>query len=164
MKLKDFAVRPRTILQAFVIAFVMLNGLPTISGLYYMTTGNHPYEQAWLDRNIGYLKVLKTRTDDPDLQEVLDYCIRRYHHIGAWDVAVMPLVSTPGDKSLGANWPLCPGFTLDYETLQLPLTEGSMVLVHESLHDWWPCFGHSQVTPRMEKLERLERPRDNYIY
>ena len=53
------------------------------------------------------------------------------------------------------NWPLCPGICLDYETLNMPLHEGSLVLVHESLHDWWPCLGHSQVTPRIEKLERL---------
>lgn len=148
-------IRWRVVLYAILITAVMLNALPFIGGLYYMTTGSHPAEQEWLDDAIAHLKVLKTRTNDLDLQNVLDYCVKRYHKIGAWDVAVMPLPSVPGDKTLGSNWPLCPGICLDYETRNMPLHEGSLVLVHESLHDWWPCWGHSQVTPRIEKLERL---------
>ena len=128
---------------------------PFVGGLYYMTTGGHPEEQAWLDRAIAHLKVLKTETNDPDLQAVLDYTIARYHRIGPWDVAVMPLASRPGDKTLGMNCPWCPGVTLDYETIQLPVGQGSLTLVHEALHDYWPCFGHAQVRPRIEKLERL---------
>jgi len=138
-----------------MVAPMFMLAAPFVGGLYYMTTGEHTYEQIWLDKAIDHLKVLKTRTDDPDLQNVLDYCIARYHKIGPWDVMVMPLASFPGDKTLGMNSPFCPGVTLDYETLQHPIGTGSLILVHESLHDWWPCFGHSQVTPRIEKLERL---------
>ena len=140
-------------LVGYVIAFFFV--LPFIGGLYYATTGPHIYEQIWLDRAIDHLKVLKTRTSDPDLQRVLDYTIARYSKIGPWDVAVMPLLSFPGDKTLGENCPWCPGVTLDYETLQYPIHTSSLLLVHEALHDWWPCFGHSQVNGRIEKLERL---------
>ena len=48
---------------------------PYVGGLYYMTTGDHPVEQEWLDEAITNLKVLKTKTNDPDLQGVLDYTI-----------------------------------------------------------------------------------------
>ena len=68
---------------------------------------------------------------------------------------VMPLPSWPGDKTLGANLPTCPGVTLDVTVLGMPIEEGSLILVHEALHDYWPCFGHAHVTPRMDKLERL---------
>ena len=144
-----------------LVAPIFLILAPYVGGLYYMTTGTHPVEQAWLDKAIDHLKMLKTRTSDPDLKNVLDYCIGRYNKIGAWDVMVMPLPSFPGDHTLGANLPTCPGITLDYETLNMPLRDGALVLVHESLHDWWPCFGHSQVTPRIDKLYEIERLYDS---
>ena len=83
---------------------------------------NHTYEQIWLDKAIDHLKVLKTRTNDPDLQNVLDYCIARYHKIGAVgrDGHAAGL-AFPGDKTLGHRTsPFCPGVSLDYETLQHP--------------------------------------------
>ncbi len=51
----------RVVLYAILITVVMLNALPFIGGLYYMTTGSHPAEQEWLDDVIAHLKVLKTR-------------------------------------------------------------------------------------------------------
>ena len=120
-----------------------------------MTTGEHDAEQAWLDRAVYYLGILKSRTDDPDLQVVLDYCIKRYNHIGAWDVMVFPLFTVPGNKALGMNVFYCPGVTLDPEALTYPIHDGALILVHESLHDWWPYFGHKHITPRMLKLEML---------
>ncbi len=149
----------RRILRLFVIVMaapIFVCVAPYVGGLYYMTTGAHPVEQVWLDEATAHLKVLRANTDGPDLQNVLDYCIGRYNKIGPWDVMVAPLPSYPGDKTLGANLPMCPGVTLDYEVLNMPLRDGALVLVHESLHDWWPCFGHSQVTPRINRLYELE--------
>ena len=92
----------------------------------------------------------------PDLQGVLDYTIRRYNHIGAWDVMVLPLsCPEPGCKVLGINCPWCPGVTLDPEVLSYPIHEGALILVHEALHDYWPYFGHAHVNPRIEKLEAM---------
>ena len=147
----------RFIRSILIVLFapILLFLAPYVGGLYYMTTGQHPVEQMWLNHAIEHLKLLKTRTCDPDLQNVLDYCINRYNKVGAWDVMILPLPSFPGDKTLGANLTTCPGITLDYETLNMPLRDGSLVLVHESLHDWWPYFGHSQVNWRIEKLSKL---------
>jgi hypothetical protein len=36
-----------------------------------------------------------------------------------------------------------------------PVHEGAMVLVHEATHDYWPCWGHSYVTPTMKRMEVL---------
>jgi hypothetical protein len=39
--------------------------------------------------------------------------------------------------------------------LEFPIHDGAMVLVHEALHDYWPCFGHAHVDPMMERIEKL---------
>jgi hypothetical protein len=86
----------------------------------------------------------------------LDYTIRRYNRIGPFDVAVSRCVSLdPRCRVVGVNNPFCPGVTLDMEVLTYPIHDGAMVLVHEALHDYWPCFGHKHVTPREKALHQL---------
>lgn len=148
-------------LRSVLLGIVIANLTPyALAFASYGTTFGGVVEQAWLDRAIAHLRVLRSRCDDADLQGVLDYAIRRYNRIGPFDVAVSrcvhPLTSLyPDYRVIGVNNPLVPGLTLDIEVLSYPIHDGAMVLVHEALHDYWPCVGHSQIDPRMEKLERL---------
>lgn len=148
-------------LRSVLLGIVIANLTPyALAFASYGTTFGGVVEQAWLDRAIAHLRVLRSRCDDADLQGVLDYAIRRYNRIGPFDVAVSrcvhPLTSLyPDYRVIGVNNPLVPGLTLDIEVLSYPIHDGAMVLVHEALHDYWPRVGHSQIDPRMEKLERL---------
>ncbi len=146
-----------TCIVRILLAAVLLNCVPPyVAGLWYAACGHRKYEQAWLDRAIQYLTVLHGRCDDPQLRDVLAYTIKRYDRIGAWGVMVLPCWSPfPDERVLGINWPLCPGLTLDPEVLHYPIHEGALILVHEALHDCWPCWGHGHVDPIMERLEQL---------
>jgi hypothetical protein len=140
-----------------VYALLVQLSLPFIGGAYYGQCGDRGPEQWYLDRCIAHLRVLRDRCHEPDLHGVLDYTIRRYNRIGAWDVMVIPL-SGPAFtryKTIGCNCPWCPGITLDPCVLEFPVHDGAMVLVHEALHDYWPCFGHAHVDPMMERIEKL---------
>jgi hypothetical protein len=141
------------ILFSFVLAYL---SPPFIGGLYYSSTGHHAMEQAYLDRCISYLKQMRTVCDDPDLQGVLDYTIERYNTVGPWDVMFMPLPSWP-NKTLGCNYPLCPGVTLDTGLLRLEPNYTALILVHEALHDYPPYLGHSHINEREKKLYELSR-------
>jgi len=144
----------------FLIGFF---GPPYGSGLYYGMCGDHEAEQQYLDRSISHLHLMRTNCDDPDLQGILDYTIRRYNRVGAWDVMFMPLgnplaaLFTPSDKAIGCNDPLCPGVTLDSCLLVGPPEEAALVLVHEAMHDYWPCWGHAYINAREKKLYELSR-------
>jgi hypothetical protein len=146
----------RTTVISTLAAVALHFAVPIAGGLWYVGCGDRYVEQEWLNRATSHLKLLRAHCSDPDLQNVLDYAIRRYNKVGAWDVMVMPLANIrPGWRTIGCNFPFVPGITLDPEVLTYDLHEGSMVLVHESLHDWFPYFGHSQVTPRINKLDAL---------
>ena len=55
-------IRWRVVLYAILITAVMLNALPFIGGLYYMTTGSHPAEQDVAGRRDRAFEGL----EDPD--------------------------------------------------------------------------------------------------
>lgn len=148
----------RVLLLALLAVLLVNSVTPFLAGVWYAGCGDRNVEQAWLNRVTRHLTVLREHCDDPDLQGVLDYTIYRYHRIGAWDVMVWPLATIdPRYKVIGCNWPFCPGITIDPEVMTYPISEGALVVVHEALHDYWPCFGHSQVDPRIDKLEALTR-------
>ncbi len=109
-------------------------------------------KQWWLDSCIKHVKLLRFHCTDPDLQDVLDYTIRRYSRIGPYDVAIIPVIDR---EAIAYNTPWCPGIVLDPEILFWGRHEAAMVIVHEALHDYPPCLGHAHVYPRMEKLEEL---------
>ena len=145
------------VLKVVVYALIVQFSLPFIGGGYYSLCGDRGREQWYLDRCILHLRVLRDRCDDPQLQGVLDYAIRRYSHVGAWDVMFMPLSGPLGKgyEVIGCNCPWCPGVTLDTRVLEFSFHDGAMVLVHEALHDYWPYFGHAHVDPVMERFEKL---------
>lgn len=121
-------------------------------------------EQLWLDKCIKHLQMLRINCDDPDLQDVLDYTIQRYNKIGPFDVAVRRIWQSPiGAHVIACNNPLIPGLSVDIDVLKYPIHDGAIIVVHEALHDYYPCVGHSHITPREEKLEqlyeRIGRPR-----
>lgn len=149
-------------LRVALYSVVVQLGIPYIGGAYYGFTGNHAAEQQYLDRCIAHLKLMRACCDDPDLQGVLDYTVRRYDRIGAWNVMFMPLtgpVINPGGKSgktIGCNCPWCPGITLDTCLLiQFTPEDVAIVLAHEALHDYWPYFGHGHINAREKRLQEL---------
>jgi hypothetical protein len=95
---------------------------------------------------------------DPDLCDILDYTIQRYHRIGGFDVAVMPCF-TPDDSDggyvIGINMPTCPGMCIDPKVLNYPIEIGAMVVVHEAMHDYRPWWGHNHINERERKLYDL---------
>jgi hypothetical protein len=133
---------------------------PLVAGyLSYGTQFGGITEQIWLDRAIGHLKELRHNCTDPELCDVLDYTINRYHEIGPFNVAVSRCDWYPlQNLIIGMNNPLVPGITLDIDTLILPLHIGAMTLVHEALHDYPPYLGHRHVDPIMARLEA------HYVY
>jgi hypothetical protein len=149
-----YAIYP---LIAVVGLFVGASAPAYVGGLYYATTGPHEAEQKYLDQCITHLTLLRDRCNDPDLRGILDYAIRRYNKIGPWDVMFMPLFSggCVEGKAIGCNWPFCPGITLDTSMLLESPECTSLVIAHEAMHDYWPWFGHGHVTPREERLFRL---------
>ena len=115
-------------------------------------------EQVWLDRCVGHIRMLRSYCTDPDLQEVLDYAVKRYNQIGPFDVAVVRLWQSPfrGDSiAIACNNPVIPGMSVDIDVLKCSIHDGAMVVVHEALHDFYPYLGHAHITPREEKLEQL---------
>jgi len=151
----------RLTLRVALYSLVVQLSLPIIGGMYYSLSGDHRGEQRYLARSIAHLQLMRAFCDDPDLRGVLDYTIRRYHKVGAWDVMFMPLtgpVSNAGraGKVIGCKCPWCPGGTLDTCLLiDFAPEETAIVLAHEALHDYWPYFGHSHINAREKKLQEL---------
>lgn len=115
------------------------------------------YEQHWLNQAITHLREVRQVCDDPDLRECLAYTIGRYSKVGRFNVQVQWCVQiVPCISYLGYNAPWAPGLTLDRRVLEMPIEKGAMLLVHESLHDEFPFFGHHHITPRMERLARVQ--------
>ncbi len=146
----------RTTLIAILVSIALVLAGPFAGGLYYTGCGDRYVEQEWLDRAVAHLIALSLRCDDPDLQGVLDYTIRRYHKIGPWDVMVMPLANgRSGWRTLGCNCPWCPGITIDPEVLTYPISDGAMILTHEAMHDYWPYI-HPLVDAQIHKMEQFQ--------
>lgn len=143
------------LIQALFIVILMNILPPYVDGVRYSMCGVRDYEQQWLDNAIEDLKRTRTRCFEPDLQQVLDYAIARYNKLGAWDVAIMPCPSLEGIEYIGLNDPICPGITLDPIIMTWPLHQGALVIVHESLHDYFPYIGHDHVYPIMARIEAL---------
>lgn len=141
-------------LRAVILGLLIQLSFPFIGGVYYSTCGDRGLEQAYLDRCIAHLQIMRVVCSDPDLQGILDYTIRRYRRIGAWDVMVMPLHSI-GGKIIGCNCPWCPGITLDTSLLLWPPEDTALIVAHEAMHDYYPFFGHGHINAREEKLYRL---------
>lgn len=117
-------------------------------------------EQYWLDRVVDHLRTLRLDCNDPELDEVLEYTIRRYNRIGPFDVAVSRCDWYPFHNDIiGLNNPLVPGITIDLDVLhRYSIHRGAVLLVHEALHDYPPYLGHSHITPVIDKLE------DHYVH
>lgn len=128
---------------------------PYMGGVYYSMCGNREDEQAYLDKCIGHLKLMRVHCDDLDLQDILDYTTHRYCRVGAWDVMFMPandpVIGRDGTV-LGCNCPWCPGITIDTRCLLLPPEETALIMVHEALHDYYPYLGHAHINDRETKL------------
>jgi len=116
------------------VAFVGFILSPYLTALL---PGGGDYEQQWLDYVIAHLETI----DDPEMQEVIDYTIRRYNHIGPFGVSVRQLP----ERKLGFNNPFCRGMTIDESVLRESIPFGASILVHEAMHDYWPHFGHSHI-------------------
>jgi len=146
------------LLKGVILAVLFWLSMPLLLGAasYFINSGG-AVEQILVDRAVSHLRILRAHCDDPDLQGVLDYTIRRYKRIGPFDVCVTCIPQNrKGWQILGCNNPLVPGITLDIEAVAHSTQhELAMLIVHEALHDYWPCLGHGHVTPRMEILERL---------
>lgn len=147
----------RRILRSVLLGiFLSIFVLPWASGfLSYGTNSGGLAEQLWLDRVIDHLQTLRLDCNDPKLDEVLEYTIRRYRRIGPFDVAVSRCDWYPlRDKTLGLNNPLVPGVTIDIDVLhEYSIHTGAMILVHEALHDYPPYICHGHITPVIDKLE-----------
>lgn len=145
-------------LRAFVLTILLLWSLPYVAGyLAYGCTFGGVVEQLWLDKAIEHLAILKANCseNDSELRNVLTYAMQRYHRIGPFDVAVSRCDFLFQHNVIGVNAPWVPGITLDIDVLLMPIPEGSMTLVHESLHDYYPYVGHGHVDPIMSRLEAL---------
>lgn len=142
--------------KTLIVVLLVQGSLPFIGGLYYAVCGDRADEQAYLGRCIAHLKAIRAVSTDPEINGVLDYTIARYSRAGAWRVMVMPLptgpFSGPDAKAIGMNCPWCPGVTLDPCLLTWPPEDTALVLAHEALHDYWPCFGHKHIRDREFKL------------
>lgn len=144
------------VIKLLLLALSIEIALPFVGGVWYSNCGERYIEQRWLDSVILHLQGLRSRCNDPELQGILDYTINRYNKIGGFDVMVAPCFSPSHEyKFIGLNQPFCPGITIDTEVLFYPIHEGAMIVVHEALHDYWPCWGHSYVTPTMKRIEAL---------
>jgi hypothetical protein len=106
-----------------------------------LAPGGGKHEQQWLDHVIAHLEVKRETCEDPGMQEIIDYTIRRYAYIGPFGVQVVQL---PED-TLGYNSPFCRGFMVDESLLDYSPTFGASILVHEAMHDYFPHFGHSHI-------------------
>ena len=128
---------------------------PTIGGIYYYGCGDRYAEQFWLNRVIHELLVERAHSTDPELNDLIDYTIRRYNHVGAWDVMIMPLFGSFGDREvIGCNCPFCPGLTLDPHVMDYDLKTAANVLLHEACHDYFPYI-HTCIDPKMKRLKIL---------
>lgn len=147
----------RLLYVALIGGTLGLWGPPWIGGLYYSLSGGHEQEQAYLDQCMSHLRLMRAHCNDPDLQGILDYTIQRYDRIGAWDVMIFPLSAAvkPGYKAVGCNDPLCPGITLDPCLLLDAPEDTAIVIAHEAMHDYWPCYGHDHINAREQKLYEL---------
>jgi len=101
--------------------------------------GGGEHEQKWLDKVIAHLE--SRECDDPKMQEIIDYTIRRYNYIGPFGVRVVQLP----EVAAGINNPLCRGVSLDESLLDYHISVGAKVLVHEAMHDYWPHMGHLHI-------------------
>lgn len=142
------------LIKLLVWILIIELAIPFAIGIWYSNCHNHKTEQVWLDQVIRHLCILRERCDDPELKNVLDYTIYRYNRIGGFDVMVLPCFSPPGYESVGLNDPLCPGVTIDPEVLTYSIHSGSMVLVHEACHDYWPYY-HPFVDSLTDRVKKL---------
>lgn len=148
------------LLRGMILGIILGLSAPYVIGyLSYGCSFGGVVEQIWLDKAIDHLAILKANCpeDDAQLREVLTYAMQRYNRIGPFDVAVSRCDWYPfqGGHVLGINNPIVPGITLDIDVLRLPISDGAMILVHESLHDYYPYAGHKHVNPVMARLEAL---------
>jgi hypothetical protein len=148
---------PLQVIQGILLGLFLGLTPPFIGGVWYSLCGDHRYEQEWLDEATAHLKDMRAACDDPDLCEILDYTIARYHRAGAWDVMVAPCfgVYGNGNKTIGINVPWCPGITIDPEVLTWDAEDGAIVVVHEALHDYYPYLGHGHINDREKKFYAL---------
>lgn len=134
--------------------------LTTILGVVFSFIGHFSTfggnaEQQWLDQCVKHMYLLRATCDDPDLQVILDYTVRRYNRIGPFDVAVTCLWQMPFQQEvIGINTPLVPGISVDLELLNMSIHAGTIVLVHEAAHDYWPYI-HPLVDTLTNKIDRL---------
>jgi hypothetical protein len=168
MKVNYREVR-RVAWQGALCGLLIMLVMPFIGGAYYSMTGPHDDEQVYVDLCVHHLKSMRAACPDPELQGILDYTIQRYNHVGPWDIMVMPLQGQgPGGKVIGCNCPWCPGISLDPCNFLYPPEDTALVILHEAMHDYYPCFGHSfhefreprfyDLSYAVRRHERIRRP------
>jgi len=111
-------------------------------GLYIPNPGTAA-DKAQLRQLVSLMDDYETQCDDPELRELLSYTSDKYRYISRWNVRIVDF----GDLDIaGMNWPHMPGMSLDrwcWENLEDDSLVGLML--HEALHDYWPCFGHDHM-------------------
>lgn len=146
------------VLCLFSLPFMFTTAPAYVGGLYYSQTGPHNTEQKWLNdcQRVIHRMYYRCGPEDKDLKEILEYVMTRYNAIGPWDVMIMPITNNhEGKKVIGRNEPTCPGITIDPWVFDKSPREGALLIIHEAMHDYWPCWGHDHVTPIMDRMERL---------
>ena len=133
MKIK----KPRLKL-CFVVAIFGFCITPYLTNLL---PGGGEDAQFWLDREMRFIERRIETCEDPEMKEVFEYTVAKYNKIGRFQVRVMQLP----EGTHGYNMPTCPGITIDEEVPHMDLEYGAFVLVHEAMHDYFPCFGHFHI-------------------
>lgn len=146
--------------KGFIAAWVIMILFPVILGfLSFSTNFGGKADQEWLDRAQFRIYRLILECKDPEVKKVLEYA-HTFKEIGPFSVAVTKCNWAPCKKDMyiaGINSPLCPGMSIDVKTTTDPIDEGALVIIHESLHDYFPYYGHDHVNPVMEKVEALNQ-------
>lgn len=102
--------------------------------------GGGEVEQQWLDREMKFIERKLETCDDPEMVIAFEQALK-YRRVGRFGVRVMQLP----EGVHGYNMPTCPGMTIDEEVLRMGLHYGAFVIIHEAMHDLFPCFGHYHI-------------------
>ncbi len=114
--------------------------------------GGEP-EQVWLDSAIEYLKEVRNECPrDCLLRERLTYTIEKYNKVGVFGVSFCDISSI---GLAGYNNPYIPGMVVNVRLLDMPIKYGAGIVLHEALHDYFPCYGHAHVTPVMLQYQAV---------
>lgn len=121
----------------FVVALIGFCIAPYFSNLL---PGGGSKEQRWLDREMKFIEQRLETLKDPEMRVAFEYALK-YNKIGRFRVRVMQLP----EGIWAYNMPTCPGITIDEEVLDLPLSFGAFVIIHEGMHEFFPYLCHFHI-------------------